>query len=44
MKDIDPIRDHLERQDQYWRENPRDEDVTRKVGWDERWETGAEPR
>lgn len=34
----DPIIRHLERQDEYWRANPRDEEITYRPGWDERWE------
>lgn len=34
----DPIMRHLERQDEYWRANPRDEEITYRPGWDERWE------
>jgi hypothetical protein len=40
----DPIYRHLQEQDRYWQENPRDEAITRKPGWKERWETGEGPR
>lgn len=45
-KDIthDPIYQDLDRQDRFYRENSRDEEITRKVGWDERFETGEGPR
>ena len=38
LKETDPIMLANERQSQFFAENPRDEEITRKPGWDERWE------
>ena len=34
----DPIMEANERQSEFYAENPRDEEITRKVGFSERWE------